>query len=215
MGANLIADASYAEAVETYEKLEQLVSRLPAEIFPRLEFPRSNAILARFRHGQISPAEAVWQQQQVVADVPIEGDPYYAHGALAAYLALNGDLSESLERFDSLVGRLHSSTEPEPSMVYLLESNRCVVRFLSGDSAGLETEWQRLRDVADSIAYVVRPELLARHDLLWSEMAQPHSGTPLEFDACLLDKRPPAIGRLWDNLCRSLRIPEVEFWREN
>lgn len=212
-GATLICNARYDEARDVYAEVERLVSELPAGVLPRLDYPRMNALLAEYRLGAAIDI-AVDRQREIAASMGVDGDPFYIENALAVYLALAGRFDESLAIFSRLYTELtRSRSRPEPSMVYLIRANWCVTRFVGGDTAAHD-DWEPLRDVLKRIAYVTRPYLLRRHELLGHVLR----GDPIpaaEFDVCLVRPETLEFGPLWDNYGRGFRMPEVEFWREN
>jgi hypothetical protein len=215
-GAGLISNARYEEAIGVYQELERLVAEYTAGVFPRLDFPRMNMLLAEYRLGMVDAEQAVGRQRALIAECRIETDPFYVDNALAVYLALAGHHEEAIETFDGLDGMLaRSRAEPEPSMVYLIRANRCATRFVAGDVATAQREWEELTGVVDRIAYVIRTYLVRRHELLADVIASGETITAREFDERLAVRGAPEFGPLWDNFGRGFRMPEVEFWREN
>ena len=165
-GATLICNGRYQEARDVYEDVDGLIAGYPAGVFPRVDYPRMNALLAEYRLGLVEIKDAV-VRQRAIASAKADGDPFYVENALAVYLALAGRLDEALAIFDQLDKHLSQSRrDPEPSMMYLIAANRCVTRFLAGDVLAARRQWADLAALVDRIAYVVRPILVRRHELL-------------------------------------------------
>lgn len=216
LGANLIANARYEEAQDVYEDVERLLNEYPAGVFPRVDYPRTNALLARFRLGVVEISEAVETQREIVSGLGLERDPFYAGNALAVYLTFSEFHSDAIEIFDNLEAELMKRDgQPEPSMVYLIRSNRCASRFVSGDVSPCREEWRALAATVKQIAYVFQPILARRHELLAKVFADGRPMSPKEFDDYLILNYQEEFGPLWDNFGRGFRMPEVEFWREN
>jgi hypothetical protein len=186
--------------------------------FPRLDFPRMNQLLAEYRHGTVDAEDAARRQREIVSSLEATSDPFYVENALAVYLTLTGAYPESIEIFDRLEDELNSSrADPEPSMVYLISANRASTRFLAGDRTRARAEWSSLAELADRIAYVFRPMMMRKHELLGETMAElgEEEVSPREFDEYLIANRKTEFGPLWKTFGRAFRMPEVEFWREN
>lgn len=217
-GANLICCARYTESRAVHDSLEKLIESYPPEVFPRLDFPRMNALLTEYRLDAVDANEAVAAQREVTnTALGVSGDPFYAENALGVYLALDGRFDEALEIFDRLSSDLNRNrVDPEHSMVYLLRSNRCVVWRLSGEIDRARDEWAALTGVVNQIAYAIRPLLVRRHELLSDPIGNESEMSPREFDEYLVNLgKPSEFGPLWANFGRGFRMPEVEFWREN
>lgn len=216
LGASQISIARYEDARATYRDVDRLVASYAEGVFPRLDYPRTNGLLAEYRSGEVDPEEAVRRQGEIVAHLKVEGDPFYAENALGVYLAFAGRVDEGIELFDRLHGELmRSRYSPEPSMVYLIRANRCSARFVSGDVEDAQAEWASLTEVVRRIPYSIRPYLVRRHELLAEVIAAGQPMQPREFDEYLAAHRTLEYGPLWDNFGRGFRMPEVEFWRDN
>jgi tetratricopeptide (TPR) repeat protein len=216
-GANLICNAKYESSRSVHEQLEQMVAGYPEGVFPRLDFPRMNALLTEYRLDAVSAEDAVRRQREIIAPLNPEGDPFYADNALAVYLTLAGRFDESLEVFDRLDAELREHRiDPEHSMVYLIRANRCATWYVAGDVERARAEWSALSAVVDLIAYAIRPLLVRRHAELARVMGTGEAMSPREWDACLVGPESrQELGPLWQNFGRGFRMPEVEFWREN
>jgi tetratricopeptide (TPR) repeat protein len=215
LGAGLICNGRYDEAVATYSSVEELVDEYVPGIFPRLDHARSNALLAEFRLGGVSADAAVQRQRRINETLGVDGDPYYIRNALAVYLAFAGEHDESLQMLEALIEDLTVRyTDPEPSMLYVLRANRNCVGYVAGRPP-LLGEWEMLAEVLQRVPYSFQSLLVRRHELL-SELFE--SGVSLsarEFDRYLPRSGRPEFGPLWDNFGRGFRMPEIEFWREN
>lgn len=215
LGANLITNGRFDEAVEVSTRIEDLIETYEEDTFPRVELPLTNAVLARFRAGLISVDEAREAQRAIVDAVPPSGDRFYLLNAWAAYTALSGDPSSAVETYaDAIRDLTGRHAEPEPSMEYLLRANGCCARFLDGGSDAIGGEWEALGRLVRRINYVTQPSLVRRHELLKDILAMPEPPPPLEFDEVLLHTHPDELGSYWVHLCRGFRMPEIEFWRE-
>lgn len=217
-GASLISNARYKDAIEKYDEVQELVAGYAPDTFPRLDFPRMNQLLAEYRHEVVDSATAIQRQRQIVASLEAASDPFYVKNALAVYLTLSAAFGEAIEIFDELEKKLTTSrASPEPSMVYLIGANRAATRFLAGDRATAQAEWSSLVPVVERIAYVFRPILIRRHELVAETMAKASNEAmpPRAFDECLVANGRIEFGPLWENFGRGFRMPEVEFWREN
>jgi hypothetical protein len=210
LGAELVINASYKDACAVHAKLEAFVSEYAAGAFPRLDWPRSNAVLAAYRAGEIDLPEAIRRQRQVVAAHRVPADPFYVENALAVYLTLAGSGAAAIEIFDRLHKQLEGIDQPETSTLYLIAANRCATRYVMGDHEGAHAEWMELSDLAIQIPYATRKYHLARHELLEQVMRDEAATTPIEFDESLLGVS--RFGRLWDQVGRGFRLPEVEWW---
>lgn len=217
-GASLISNGRYQDAIQTYYDVQRLVKKYTPGTFPRLDFPRMNLLLAEYRCKRVSAAEAVRQQRKIIASLDAVNDPFYVKNALAVYLTLTREFEESIAIFDRLEERLTSSRiNPEPSMVYLIGANRAATRFLAGEKDKAGSEWLSLSGVVEQIAYVFRPFLIRRHQLIMEtfEEAGKEPMSPEEFDEHLIRGNRTEFGPLWQNFGRGFRMPEVEIWREN
>lgn len=209
--AKRITNARYARAVETSARLDRLIGDYAEGTFPRLDFPRSNAILAKYRAGVFDAEEARAHQDDLVRSIDIADDPFYAENALAVYELLAGRPVDALARFSSLHDRLRRRERPVPSLAYLIGANWCAARFVTGDLDAARHEWRDLTDVVERIPYAIRPFLTRRHRLLDEVMSTAdRSLSPAEFDECVLQR--PEVGPQWDQLGRGFRLPEVEWW---
>lgn len=214
--AELISNAEYEMAVTAHGELEALIGRYAPGTFPRLDFPAMNGLLARYRAGQVTPVEAVRRQEEIVEEFAPASDPFYAENGLGVYLALAGRYDESIALFDRIDETLHRTREaPDPSMTYMIRANRCVTRFLAGDTAGGSDEWAELTPVVDAITYMLRRYLVRRHELLSPFLRDGGTAPAEEFDLCVIEAHPDEFGKLWNNYGRALRVAAVEFWREN
>jgi tetratricopeptide (TPR) repeat protein len=216
-GANLICNSRYTEAGKVHEEIEALIGNYPPGVFPRLDFPRMNAVLVKYRMGVVDAEQASELQGRIVTSLKFDNDPYYAENALAVYLTLAERYEQALATFDRLYAQLTASRrDPEPSMVYLLRANRAASLYLSGDPAACREEWEALTRVVDNIAYAIRPLLVRRHELLGEVIQAGETMPPRAFDECLITRDGPVeFGPLWQNFGHGFRMPEVEFWREN
>jgi hypothetical protein len=215
-GANLISTAQYEAARQVYDDLEQFVHSYSEGVFPRLDFPRMNGLLAEYRLSLVDATEAVRRQQEIVDSFKVEGDPFYVENALAVYTTLADRHEEALEIFDRLYAELTASRrDPESSMVYLIRANRCIALFVSGEVEAAQAEWLALAEVVDRIAYTIRPLLVRRHELLAEVIGEGGPMSAREFDEYLVMRGPLEFGPLWENFGRGFRMPEIEFWRDN
>jgi energy-coupling factor transporter ATP-binding protein EcfA2 len=215
-GANLIATAQYEKARDVYDTLARLVDEYSQDVFPRLDFPHTNSLLADYRLESTTAQEAVVRQRDIATNHRVESDPFYVDNALAVYLSLSGEQQEAISILDGLDSLLSESRSiPEPSMTYLIRSNRCAARFLAGDFDRAVEEWDALDGVVEKIAYVFRPLMLRRHELLAKIMGRREPMSPVAFDTCLIADGSREYGPLWKNFGRGFRMPEVEFWRDS
>lgn len=216
LGASLISNARYKEARDIHKDLERLVQNYSEDVFPRADFPRMNAILADYRLSLIDAQEAARRQRDLATSSTVENDPFYFDNALAVYLALAGQAEAALELFDRLDAKLASSrTRPEPSMTYLIRSNRCVTRFIASVAGSVTTEWASLADLVAKVAYPSRGIYIRRHELLADVLAGSGGMSPAVFDEVLLERHPAEFGPLWKDYGRGFMLPAIELWREN
>lgn len=212
LAAEQVVNARYQDALSTSGEIEELVDQFAPDTFPRLDFHRGTALLAEFRLGRVGTREAVVRQEHIIASHDVEGDPFYPYNALSMYLALDGRFQESIDILDRLLQRIETYSDPEPSMLYLLRSNHCAVRFVAGDRIGLAEEWRLLDPVAERIPYPTRRFTIRRHELLGNVIREDGIFEPSEFDECLLKSKRSELGPMWDQLGRAFRLPEVEWW---
>jgi hypothetical protein len=214
--AELIASAEYGMAVTAHDELDALIARYAPGTFPRLDFPAMNGLLAKYRAGHVTAIEAVHSQERIIQELGPASDPFYAENGLAVYLTLAGQYAESIALFSQIDEALHRTRRtPDPSMVYMIRANRCVARFLAGDTADCSDEWTTLTPIVNSITYMLRRYLVRRHELLRPFLCDSGTVTAEEFDLCVVRAHPDEFGKLWNNYGRALRIAAVEFWREN
>ena len=215
-GAAAMANGLYEEAQTIHQKLAQLLERYQVGTFPRTDYARMNMILSDYRAGRIVEGEAVARQEAVVAALPPKSDTFYPRNALAVFLAFCGETARAVEIFDELL-RVAAPRLPdmEPSMVYLLRANRCLVRYAHGVREGVLEEWDSLADVAARIAYTSRPMLVRRHELLRELLRNGREASALELDEYPVRTSPDEVGPLWRTYGRGFVLPEIEFWREN
>lgn len=215
--AKLVSNGLYREAVETVDRLERLLAQYGEGTFPRPEFARMNANLARYRAGDVSAEAAASIQAELHRRSRSERDPYYGANALAVFRVLSGDsdgASELLGEYHRMLLSRHA--EPEPSMSYLLQANRTAIDYITGtDPAHCLERWSALDPLLAAMPYMITPMLQRRHELLGRLMASGRSVTPVQFDEHALEAAPGEFGRLWDNFGRGFRLPEIEFWRDS
>jgi AAA ATPase-like protein len=209
-GAELIINAYYEEARTIHAELESLIAEYAPGAFPRLDWQGSNEVLADYRAGVISVEQAVGRQRKVVTDHRVPADPFYVENALAVYLALAGSGDAAIEVFDRLHQQLEHMQGPEASTLYLIAANRCSARYVTGAYEAAHSEWLGLFDLVEQIPYPTRQYHIARHELLEDVMRRKNATSPVEFDRCLLGLN--RFGRLWDQVGRGFRLPEVEWW---
>lgn len=215
-GANLISNARYDDAVEIYARIENLLDEYEENVFPRLDYPLGSKLLAELRLGRVDPDDAVRRQLEILDEHAVAGDPFYGKNALAVYLTLACRYDAAKAVFRDLAGHLAARGDTiEPSMEYLIRANWCACRHVWGSEGDLVAEWHRLSDLVHRIAYVFRPILVRRHELLKEAFEKVAPGRPNEWDRYLLDQPSAEFGPLWDNFGRGFRMPEVEFWRDN
>jgi energy-coupling factor transporter ATP-binding protein EcfA2 len=215
-GASEIAIARYRDARTTYQEVEELVAQYAEGVFPRLDYPHTNGLLAEYRLGAVAADEAIRRQRATVERFEVAGDPFYVQNALGVYLALADRLDESIELFDHLHAELmRSRRDPEPSMVYLIRANRCSAWFVAGETEAARAEWTALAEVVGRIPYSIRPYLVKRHERLAGVIGTGQTMSARELDEHLVTHGPVEFGPLWDNFGRGFRMPEVEFWRDN
>jgi hypothetical protein len=211
--SNLILSAQYTEALDAFERLEDLVAGHAPGMFPRLDYPQAGAVLAGYRAGRIDIRTAVFEQRRIVAEHEVPGDPFYVENALAAYLAIAGVPQDAVAVYDRLIDRLGEVEEPEASMAYLLRANRCAARYVAGARDEAHAEWLTLAPLLDSVPYVITKYLRRRHDLIATVMQDRPCLSGRQFDECVLARWPHEYGPFWDQLGRGFRMPEVEWWR--
>jgi hypothetical protein len=210
LGAELLINAYYAEAREVHAQLEALVAEYAPGTFPRLDWARSNAVVADYRAEVIDVTEAIRRQRGVVTDHRVAADPFYVENALGVYLALSGAGAAAMEIFDRLQEQLDGMQRPEASTVYLISANRCTTRYVMGEREAAYAQWLDLSELVAQIPYATRKYHIARHELLEEVMGRAEAMSPIEFDECLLGAS--RFGRLWDQVGRGFRLPEVEWW---
>ncbi|MDA0185761.1 AAA family ATPase [Solirubrobacter phytolaccae] len=210
LGAMLVLSARYDEAREVHARMDALVADYAPGAFPRLDWSRSNVVLADYRADAIDAAEAVRRQRQVVTDHRVPADPFYVENALAVYLTLAGEGAEALTILDRLLEQLDRMERPEASTRYLIAANRSATRYVLGEHETAATEWAELSDLVAQIPYTIGKYQVARHELLEPILRSGLAMTALELDECLLGTA--RFGPLWDQLGRAFRLPEVEWW---
>lgn len=214
--AELVSNAEYEKAVTAYGELDTFIAKYAPGTFPRLDFPAMNGLLAEYRSGRLTAADAVRRQERIVQELSPAPDRFYAENGLAVYLALAERYDESIVIFSEIDEALHRTrTVPDPSMIYMIRANRCVARFLAGDREGRSDEWVDLTSVVSAITYMLRSYLVRRHELLHAFLCGNDAISPEEFDRCVIRAHPEEFGKLWDNYGRALRIAVVQFWKEN
>ncbi len=212
MAAEHIIAGEFREALETSERLNQLVDEFEPGTFQRLDFPRSNQLLAEFRLGIADPASAAERQRQIVERHTSADDPFYPENAHAIFLAFAGDIDGALAIYERLLDELNRRREPETSMVYVLRANRCAVRFVAGDRFGVVDEWTRLDEVVQQIAYPIAHFYVRRHEMLHEVIRNGETWSMNSFDTCLTATGRPQIGPQWEQLGRGFRLPEIMWW---
>ncbi len=212
-GSEQIVVGEYREAQATYRKLDRLVGSFEPEVFPRLDYPNINALLADYHAGSVTIDEAVRRQQTIVSSYKVPDDPFHVENALGCYLMLAGAHTEATEVFEGLIDHLDSRRNPEPSMVYLLRANYCAARFVSGAVAQAQSEWAELGDVVVDIPYTTREAMIRRHELLADVMSASEPMPALDFDECLLADPPREFKTVWPQYGRVFRMPAIQWWR--
>ena len=212
LAAEEVSNARYEDALTTNEELEELVNRFPAGTFPSHDHAESTALLAEYRLGRVGARQAAQRQDGIISSSTRDGDPFYSTNNLAVYLALDEKYRSAIEYFDGLIADLYARTEPEPSMMYMLRSNRCCTRYVAGERSGLRDEWDSLRDIAIQIPYVTQRFTLKRHAMLARIIADERSLNAVEFDVVLLDDDDVELGPMWDHLGRGFQLPSIVWW---
>jgi hypothetical protein len=216
LGATLVSNARHDEARDRHRDLERLVEGYADGVFPRLDLPRMNNLIAEYRSVAVTAAEAADRQRELAASPAVANDPFYAGNALAVYLALSGRGAEAIEQFDRLEAELTASrVTPEASMVYLIRANRCATRFCAGAVEPCQREWSELAEVVAQISYPSRDIHIRRHELFAAVIAEGVPMSPLHFDEALMVRTPAELGPLWEHYGRGFMLPAVEIWREN
>jgi AAA ATPase domain len=213
LGAGLLTTARYAEARAVYARIDELVNSYAPGVFPRLDYPRMNSLLAEYRLGLLDAGEAAQRQREIVTLHGAPSDPFYGENALAVYLTLADAHRESLDIFERLQLELKGRRDPSPSLLYLIRANHCAARFVAGEIDSVAAEWHELDEVARRIPYPIGRFLVRRHELLESVIDNGLPISPQAFDECLIVSRPSEFGPLWDQLGRGFRMPEIEWWR--
>lgn len=212
LAAEQVVNALFREALDTSAEIGELVDSFRSGTFPRLDFPMGTALIAEFRLGRLSAADAASSQRRIIAEHGVPGDPFYPMNALAVYLALDGQFEHAVEIYDDLLKTLTARQSPQPSMVYLLRSNRVMAQYLSGVREGLADEWRQLGSLVERIPYPVQRAYLRRHQLLVEVIERGRVFAPHDFDRCLLDSAGPEFGPMWEQMGRAFRLAEVEWW---
>ncbi len=207
-----VGNAQYSEALSVSSELEDLVASYSPGTFLRLDIPLGTALLARYRLGLVSSKDAARHQSEIIARHGAPGDPFYPGNALAVYLALASRHAEALVILAELLALLDQRPLAEPSMEYMLRANRCSVRFVAGDRAGLEASWRDLDAMVAQIPWPGARFYQARHELLAEVFTSGAKLDAAEFDSVLLEGRRPELGPMWEQVGRGFMLPEVEWW---
>jgi hypothetical protein len=216
LGAAWISNGEYEKSRAVHRDIERLVEGYITGVFPRVDLPRMNQLLAEYRAGVVDAAGAAARQAKIAASPAVANDPFYPNNALAVYLALAGRHDEALAIFDEIDGRLSGSrADPEPSMIYLIRANRCMTRLVAGAVEGLAAEWDALAPVVESISYPSRGVYVRRHELLARVIAEGAPNSASALDECLIVRHPDEVGPLWKDYGHAFMLPSVEIWREN
>jgi len=209
--AKQVTNAMYADAIDTNDELERLVADYADGTFPRLDYPRSTAVLALYRDGRVSADEALSRQEEIVRSCDAPSDSFYPRNALGVYYLLADKRDQALETFMHLRDLASERANPAPSLEYLIEANYCAARYLTGDPSAAVRDWSALSALAERIPYTVRKYLIPRHAQIAAVMAEGEArGSAAEFDRCVLHRL--RFGPLWDQVGRGFWMPEVEWW---
>ncbi len=212
-GSEQIAVGEYREAQATYRTLERLVGSFEPEVFPRLDYPNINALLADYHAGSVTIDDAVRRQRTIVSSYRVPDDPFHIENALGCYLMLANAHTEAIEVFEGLIDHLNTRRDPEPSMVYLIRANYCAARFVCGAVAQARSEWVELGDIVIDIPYTTREAMIRRHELLADVMSTSEPMPALDFDECLLADPPREFKMVWPQYGRVFRMPAIQWWR--
>ena len=208
--AELIVAGSFSEAAAAAGVLDDFVADYVPDTFPRLDYPATNRLLADFRTGTVTAADAAELQAAITEELAVDADPFYSGNAQAVYLALAGRLDEAEGVLDELLAAFSARPEPEANMLYVLSANRLCTRFVAGNRRHLERDWKMLEETVRRIPYPIAEFLILRHVRLADVFAQGGGWTPAEFDECLLER--PESGPHWQQLGRGFRLPEIQWW---
>lgn len=213
---NLVAEhivaGRFQDAVNVSEILDSLVDDFEPGTFQKLDFPRSNQLLAQFRLGAVSPDQAADFQREIIDRHTSDDDPFYPGNALAIYEAFAGRTAAAVEIYDELLDTLGHRNKPEASITYVLRANRCAIRFVSGDWDGVLEEWIELDSIVRQITYPIVDFYTKRHELLLGVISDGGSWTMESFDTCLTAGGRQEIGPQWSQLGRGFRLPEIMWW---
>ena len=216
LGSSLISNAEYEEACESHETLTRFVEQYPNGTFSRLDYPLMNQVLAEFRAGRIGSAEAADRQRRLLEMPAVENDSYYGANALAVYLTLSGQHDEAIKILQDAEAHLIANRpEPEPNITYLLGSNLCLVRFVSGERDGIPSEWEKVGAIIPNFVFPSKPVYERRHELLADILREPCVMSALELDQVLLSRNRDELGPLWEDYAHGFMLPAIEMWREN
>lgn len=216
LGSSLISNAEYDEACESHETLTRFVEQYPKGTFSRLDYPLMNQVLAEFRAGRIGSAEAADRQRRLLEMPAVENDSYYGANALAVYLTLSDQHDEAIKILQDAEAHLIANRpEPEPNITYLLGSNLCLVRFVSGEREGTPSEWEKVGAIIPDFVFPSKPVYERRHKLLAEIIREPRVMSPLELDEVLLLRNRDELGPLWEDYAHGFMLPAIEMWREN
>jgi AAA ATPase domain len=216
LGSSLISNAKYNEACESHQTLTDFVEQYPDETFSRLDYPLMNQVLAEFRAGRIGSTEATSRQRQLLEMPAVENDSYYGANALAVYLTLSGQHDEAITILrDAEAHLIANRPEPEPNITYLLGSNLCLVRFVSGEREGAASNWEKVGGIIPDFVFPSKPVYARRHELLADVFRETRVMSALELDEVLLSKNRDELGPLWEDYAHGFMLPAIEMWREN
>jgi len=214
LGSCQISNARYDDACDTHDMLADFIEEYPSGVFSRTDTPAMNRILAEFRAGRIDLMETLGRHRQLLTLPVVQNDPFYGRNAMGVYLALAGSYDEALETFERIEDELRSRLNPEPNMTYLLGSNRCLTRFVSGEQEAARAEWDEIGSIIPMLVFPSQPVYARRHQLMSEVLREAGELSALELDSVLLSNYKDEIGPLWKDYAHAFSLPAVEMWRE-
>jgi len=216
LGSSLISNARYAEACQTHDTLFEFVEQYPSGTFSRVDYALMNQLLGEFRADRLEASDAAIRQRQLLAMQAVGNDPYYGTNALAVYLILSGAHGEAIALLEDAEKHLTANRpEPEPNIIYLLRSNRCLARFVAGEHDAATAEWDVIGEIISSFVFPSQPIYERRHELLAAALREIGATSAVELDGILVSKSHAELGPLWEDYAHGFMLPAIEMWREN
>lgn len=209
---NLVANGAFDRACEKVDEIERLVNSQPVIPWPGLENAANNAILARYRNGEIEVTTCCRLLEQLVNDLSEYGDKVLLQNNLAVFLALDDRLDEARTMLSSMFSTLADDPQADEYHQYFVGSNLASLLGLMGTTIAGRDLLREQGPLLGRFYPALRATMQRRHELALDQFADSTRLTPREFDLFLLKRYPAQLGPQWSFYGHGFLLSDIQFW---